>query len=147
MPKKEIEAKMDAIIDFAELEDFIDEPINTYSSGMRARLGFATAFQIDPDVLLIDEVLGVGDAEFIQKSTKAMVQRIRSNKTVVLVSHNASLVREVCNRAVWIDQGLSHAVGPVEEVMGLYEESTGERTTKPKRETPREEEGNVPVLG
>lgn len=127
MKRREIEARMDAIISFAELEDFIDEPIHTYSSGMRARLGFATAFQVDPDVLLIDEVMGVGDAEFIKKSTAVMVEKIGSDRTVVLVSHNASLIRRVCNRAVWIEDGVSKAVGEKEEVLQAYEESLGSR--------------------
>lgn len=116
----EIEERMASIVAFAELEDFIDEPIQTYSSGMRARLGFATAFHVDPDVLLIDEVLGVGDAAFVQKSKAVMRERIRSERTVVLVSHSAASVRELCDRAVWIDKGCVAAQGGTESVLEDY---------------------------
>ena len=117
---REIEERMPSIVSFAELEDFIDEPIQTYSSGMRARLGFATAFHVDPDVLLIDEVLGVGDAAFVQKSKAVMRERIRSDRTVVLVSHSAGSVRDLCDRAVWIDRGKVAAEGAVDDVLDRY---------------------------
>jgi lipopolysaccharide transport system ATP-binding protein len=118
--KKEVKAKMDAIIEFSELDDFIDQPIATYSSGMKARLGFSVAFQVDPDILLIDEVLGVGDAEFRQKSTKIMQEKIRSNKTIVFVSHQAGLIKQLCNRVVWIEEGISKAEGQADEVLKEY---------------------------
>lgn len=120
MKKSEIKAKMDAIIEFSELGHFIDQPIATYSSGMVARLGFSVAFQVDPDILLIDEVLGVGDAEFSQKSARVMKERIQSNKTIVFVSHNANLVRELCNRVVWIEDGVSKAEGNTAEILKEY---------------------------
>jgi lipopolysaccharide transport system ATP-binding protein len=87
---------------------------------MSARLGFSIAFQADPDVLLIDEVLGVGDMEFRRKSSEALRQKIRSNKTVVLVSHMPQTVKELCDRAVWIDGGISKAQGDVGTVLGHY---------------------------
>lgn len=118
--KKAIKAKMDAIIEFSELGDFIDQPIATYSSGMVARLGFSVAFQVDPDILLIDEVLGVGDAEFSQKSAKVMQEKIHSNKTIVFVSHHASLIQQLCNRVVWIEDGVSQADGKPDEVLKEY---------------------------
>jgi len=118
--KKAIKAKMDAIIEFSELGDFIDQPIATYSSGMIARLGFSVAFQVDPDILLIDEILGVGDAEFSQKSAKVMQQKIHSNKTIVFVSHHASLIQQLCNRVVWIEDGVSKAEGKPAEVLNEY---------------------------
>ncbi len=118
--KKEVKAKMDAIIEFSELDDFIDQPIATYSSGMKARLGFSVAFQVDPDILLIDEVLGVGDAEFRQKSTKVMQEKIRSNKTIVFVSHQTGIVKQLCNRVVWIEEGISKAEGEADEVLKEY---------------------------
>jgi lipopolysaccharide transport system ATP-binding protein len=118
--KKEIKAKMDAIIEFSELGDFIEQPIATYSSGMIARLGFSVAFQVDPDVLLVDEILGVGDAEFSQKSTKVMREKIRSNKTIVFVSHQGNLIKELCNRAVWIEEGVSKAEGEPDRVLKEY---------------------------
>lgn len=115
-----IEAQMDQIVEFAELDEFIDEPIQTYSSGMRARLGFATAFHVDPDILLIDEVLGVGDAAFVKKSKAVMRERIKSNRTVVLVSHSAPSVRSLCDRAVWIDRGRVQMEGEVDTVLDAY---------------------------
>jgi lipopolysaccharide transport system ATP-binding protein len=118
--KKDIKAKMDNIIEFAGLGEFIDQPIATYSSGMMARLGFSVAFQVNPDILLIDEVLSVGDAEFSQKSAKAMQERMRSNKTVVFVSHNAVLIQQLCHRAVWIEEGISKAEGDTTKVLNEY---------------------------
>jgi lipopolysaccharide transport system ATP-binding protein len=120
MRRKEIEARMDKIIDFAELGDFFDQPISTYSTGMRARLGFSVAFQTDPDILLVDEVLGVGDAEFREKSERAMRQKIRSNRTVVLVSHNPQMIRNLCDRAVWIENGCTRLEGDPESVLTAY---------------------------
>ncbi len=118
--KKEIKAKMDAILEFSELGDFIDQPIATYSSGMIARLGFSVAFQVDPDILLIDEVLGVGDAEFSQKSAQVMQEKIRSNKTIVFVSHNAALIQQLCNRVVWIEEGVNRVEGDPISVLKEY---------------------------
>lgn len=119
--KAEIKRRFDDIVAFAELEDSIDEQMATYSSGMKARLGFAVGMQIQPDILLIDEVLGVGDAAFRQKSAEAMKDRIRSDQTVVLVSHNANTIRELCTRAVWIENGVTCAEGKADEVMTAYE--------------------------
>jgi len=109
--KKEIESKLYEIVKFAELEDFIDQPVRTYSSGMRARLGFSVAFHLDPDVLLIDEVLAVGDADFQKKSSRVIKEKIKSNKTVVLVSHSTGTIRQLCNRAVWIEEGVTREEG------------------------------------
>ncbi|HIE01253.1 MAG TPA: ABC transporter ATP-binding protein [Thiotrichaceae bacterium] len=120
--KKEVHAKMEAIIEFAELGDFIDQPLATYSSGMVARLAFSVAFQADPDILLIDEVLGVGDAEFSQKSATAMQDKIRSNKTIVLVSHNAAVIQQLCNRVVWIEDGVSKSEGETATVLTEYQQ-------------------------
>jgi len=120
MRRNEIMEKMDDIIAFAELGRFIDQPIATYSSGMVARLGFSIAFQADPDILLIDEVLGVGDAEFSHKSALMMQEKIKSNKTIVFVSHHAVLVEQLCNRAVWIEEGVTRAEGDTHEVLEQY---------------------------
>ena len=117
LTRAQVEARMGTIVEFAELAEFIDEPLHTYSSGMRARLGFSVAFQADPDILLIDEVLGVGDVEFQQKSAQVMKQRIRSNKTVVLVSHNLNVLRELCDRLVWIESGETRGEGEIEAVL------------------------------
>ncbi len=129
-----IQAKIDEIIAFAELEEFIDEPIATYSSGMTARLGFAIAFQMDPEVLLIDEVLSVGDGAFAAKSSAMLRERIRSNKTVVLVSHNTKRTLDLADRVVWIERGRTRAVGEPESVVAQYEDFLRERTrTAPAR--------------
>ena len=120
----EIRRRMDDIVAFAELGDFIDETLDTYSSGMRARLGFASAFHMDPELLLIDEVLGVGDAAFVRKSSAAMKERLRSDRTVVLVSHSAASIRALCDRAVWIDRGKVVADGRPPEVLNEYLEVT-----------------------
>lgn len=122
--KLEIESFMDKIIAFSELNDFIDEPVHTYSNGMKARLGFSIAYYVDPDVMLIDEVLGVGDVVFKKKSTEAMKKRIQSKKTVVMVSHNVPLLKEVCDRIVWIEDGKTKAQGEIDTVLDGYLRST-----------------------
>ena len=121
--KAEIQAKMEAIIEFSELGEFFDQPIATYSSGMLARLGFSVAFQVDPDVLLIDEIFGVGDAEFRQKSTRLMQDKIQSHQTIVFVSHQDALIRQLCQRVVWIEDGVSKAEGLAAHVLKEYHQS------------------------
>lgn len=123
LKRKEVAEKLEDIISFAELEEFSDQRLDTYSSGMRARLGFSVAFQANPDVLLIDEVLTVGDAAFSKKSSDVMRERIRSNSTVVLVSHSPTLIREMCSRAIWIDKGRTKAEGDAEAITKAYAES------------------------
>lgn len=120
MRKTEILSRMDEVLEFTELHEFIDEPIVTYSSGMKARLGFGVALLADPDVLLVDEVLGVGDIEFRKKSAEAMRARIRSNKTVVLVTHSPQTVTDLCDRVVWIHEGVTKMQGSTEEVLPHY---------------------------
>lgn len=122
MRRRDVQKKINSIIEFSELGEFIDQPFITYSSGMGARLGFSVAFHADPDVLLIDEVLGVGDAEFSVKSTNVMYDKIRSNKTVVFVSHNATLVQQLCDRLIWIEEGATRAMGKPMDVMKLYQQ-------------------------
>ena len=118
--KREILSRMEEIIAFSELGSFFDQPVNTYSNGMRARLGFSVAYQLDPDIILLDEVLGVGDEAFRNKSTAAMEERIKSEKTVVLVSHSVPLIRGVCDRLIWIEDGKTKAQGEVSEVLNAY---------------------------
>lgn len=119
--KREVLDQMDEIIEFSELGAVIDEPIKVYSTGMRARLGFSVAVHLDPDILLIDEVLGVGDADFRIKSSKLLHDRLQSEHTVVLVSHSAGTVKQLCNRAVWIEQGVTHMDGDASDVVEAYE--------------------------
>jgi lipopolysaccharide transport system ATP-binding protein len=118
--RSDVDQIMPDIIGFAELKEFIDEPIRFYSSGMKARLGFSTAFFADPDVMLIDEVLGVGDINFRKKSTEAMKQKIQSSKTVVLASHNLSTLETLCDRIAWIEEGRLMAVGMPLPVLKEY---------------------------
>lgn len=118
--RRAVESELEAIREFSELGEFFDEPLGSYSSGMRARLGFAVAFRLKPDVLLIDEVLGVGDEGFRAKSTEAIKDTIRSDRTVVLVSHNAGTIRELCDKAVWIERGISKMDGEPESVLEEY---------------------------
>lgn len=120
--KKDVIAQLDDIIQFSELENFIDLPVKSYSSGMCARLGFAVALEMNPDVLLIDEVLGVGDAEFREKSMAVMKEKLLSEQTIVFVSHDSNVVKSLCNRAVWIENGMSRMVGDSAEVVAAYEQ-------------------------
>ena len=117
--------KLPEIIDFSELGSFIDEPVRTYSSGMKARLGLAVASAIHPDILLIDEVLGVGDPQFKEKSKKRILGLVKSTGTVVLVSHSFGLMKEICDRLVFIHKGQIVDVGEPEEIIKLYYSTTG----------------------
>ena len=118
-------SKLPEIIDFSELGNFIDEPVRTYSSGMKARLGLAVASAINPDILLIDEVLGVGDPQFKEKSKKRILDLVKSTGTVVLVSHSFGLMTDICDRLVFIDKGKIAGIGPPEEMIKLYYSTTG----------------------
>ena len=125
-PASEVREKMPAIIEFSELGDKIDEPIFTYSAGMRSRLGFSGAVHLVPDVLLMDEVLSAGDRAFRQKAATTIRKLITSeHRTVVLVSHNPATHRKLCDRVVWIDKGMTFMEGPTDEVLAAYEEATG----------------------
>jgi lipopolysaccharide transport system ATP-binding protein len=121
--RREITALLPRIREFSELGDFFDSPAGSYSTGMRARLGFAVAIHADSDILLIDEVLGVGDESFRIKSQHAMREKIRSNKTVVLVSHSMEAIRELCDRVIWIEKGRCIITGPTDYVVEGYQEA------------------------
>ena len=112
---------LERIRQFSELGEAFEEPVKTYSAGMKTRLGFAIAIHLKPDVLLIDEVLGVGDLEFRKKSSNYLRSKIRSNQTVVLVSHDPSVVRELCDRVVWIEQGRCTAIGEPASILRSYQ--------------------------
>ena len=120
MKRREIDAKMDAIIDFSGIEKFLDTPIKRYSSGMRLRLGFAVAAHLNADVLLVDEVLAVGDAEFQKKCLSAMSDLSGSGRTVLFVSHNMEAVENLCPRAIWIDDGQVREDGASRDVIQNY---------------------------
>lgn len=125
MRRRQLDAKMDEIIAFAELGEFFDQPVRTYSTGMRARLGFSVAIQADQDLMLVDEVLGVGDEEFKRKSSAALKNKILSDKSVIIVSHSAPTMKELCDRVLWIEDGVNRAEGGPEEVFKQYFAETG----------------------
>lgn len=119
--QKEAENNLEEIIEFSELGHFIHQPVKTYSSGMLTRLGFSIAIHLQPDVLLIDEVLGVGDIEFRAKSSAALKSKITSNQTVVLVSHQSREMKALCDRVVWIEDGVIRKIGSTIDIMNEYE--------------------------
>ena len=120
LSKREITRRFDEIVEFAELEDFIDAPVKTYSSGMYMRLGFAVAIHVDPDVLLIDEVLAVGDEAFTHKCLDKFAEFRRRNKTVLLVTHSLNLVERFCDEALWLNDGRAQAMGDPRRVVSAY---------------------------
>jgi len=120
LTKREITRRFDEIVEFAELEDFIDAPVKTYSSGMYMRLGFAVAIHVDPDVLLIDEVLAVGDESFTHKCLDKFAEFRRRGKTVLLVTHSLNLVERFCDEALWLNEGRSRAMGDPRRVVSAY---------------------------
>ena len=123
-------ALLPSIIEYAELGEFIDAPLKTYSSGMRARLGFAIATSVDPDILLLDEVLATGDASFRAKSKARVIEIVRSAKAVVLVTHDMTWVTEYCNRAVLIEKGRVVMEGEPAEVVAVHQQHTEEARAK-----------------
>ena len=120
MRKKEIESKLDEIVAFAGAEKFLDTPVKRYSSGMFLRLGFAVAAHLEPDILLVDEVLAVGDAGFQRKCLHTMDELRSTGRTVLFVSHNMAAVENLCSRAIWIDNGQIRQDGNAKEVIGAY---------------------------
>jgi len=131
LSRGEIMKKMDEIIQFAELEDFIDAPVRTYSSGMYMRLAFSVAVNVDPDILLLDEVLAVGDASFAEKSRRRMDEFKEQGKTILLVTHDLAIVKTWCHQALYLDRGEVHAIGKPCEVIELYMGTP--RTAMPSR--------------
>ncbi|CAD6524470.1 ABC transporter ATP-binding protein [Paraburkholderia metrosideri] len=121
MTDAEIRAKQEEIAEFCELGDYLDLPLRTYSSGMRVRLAFAVSTAVDAQILLLDEVMGVGDASFLHKAQERLEDLHRRAEIVVLAMHANSEIRRVCNKALWMDRGQLQAFGPVEEVVAAYE--------------------------
>ena len=130
MSRAEIRRKFDAIVDFAGLAEFIDTPVKRYSSGMYARLGFSVAVHVEPDVLIVDEVLSVGDYVFQRKCTDRMFQVVRGGATVVFVSHNLHAVNDLCSRTVLLHRGRVEQVGPTAEVVRTYLDRARQRMTE-----------------
>ncbi|MFN3707845.1 ABC transporter ATP-binding protein [Microcella sp.] len=121
LSRKEVAARFDEIVDFSGVEKFIDQPVKNYSSGMYVRLGFSVAIHVQPDILVVDEVLSVGDGAFRKKSSEKFKEFTKSGRTVILVSHSLSQVREMCDQVAWLHQGALRAVGPASDVTSKYQ--------------------------
>ena len=134
MTRKEIDRKFDEIVDFAGFEDFIDTPVKRYSSGMKVRLAFSVAAHLEPEILLVDEVLAVGDAEFQRKSLGKMGEVGRGGRTVLFVSHNMGAISSLCDTAYWIEEGEVRSRGTVKGVVTDYLSSTSASATVPLAE-------------
>jgi teichoic acid transport system ATP-binding protein len=119
--KEEIRKLEPEIIEFAELEEFIDQPVKSYSSGMRSRLGFAISVNVDPDILIIDEALSVGDKAFAEKSLNKMMEFKEKGKTMIFVSHSIGQMRQFCEKILWLEYGMVKDFGSVEDVLPKYE--------------------------
>lgn len=125
--KEKVLQSLDEIIAYSELGHFIDEPIKTYSTGMRARLGFSIALKMKAELLLIDEVMAVGDIKFRKKTEQAMVNKINSDQTVVIVSHSLGYVDKLCNRAIWLHEGEVKQIGASDVVINAYKQYFGSK--------------------
>lgn len=120
LTREEIDKKLDQIIEFSELEEFIDNPVRTYSSGMYMRLAFSVAINVEADILLIDEILAVGDQHFQDKCFNKLIELKNAGKTIVIVTHSMDQVRRFCDRAIWLYEGEVHRDGKVNEVLEEY---------------------------
>lgn len=120
LTREEIDRKLDQIIEFSELEEFIDNPVRTYSSGMYMRLAFSVAINVEADILLIDEILAVGDQHFQDKCFNKLIELKNAGKTIVIVTHSMDQVRRFCDRAIWLYEGEVHRDGKVNEVLEEY---------------------------
>ena len=118
-----LDAKFQEILDFSELGDFVNIPIRNYSSGMLARLAFSIAAVVKPEILIVDEILAVGDVQFQEKSKRRMMELMGGGTTVLLVSHDIEQVKELCQRVVWLEHGRVREIGEAKEVCGAYEQS------------------------
>jgi ABC-type polysaccharide/polyol phosphate transport system ATPase subunit len=125
LSRKEAREMIPEIIAFSELGDFIDEPVRSYSTGMRARLGFSVVTTLDPEILVLDEVLSVGDRAFRAKSEKRMREMMRQSKLIVIVSHSSSLLREICTHCLWLERGRTRMWGEAGEVLNAYDAEMG----------------------
>ncbi len=124
LTRKEIDSRLEQIIEFSELEEFIDNPVRTYSSGMYMRLAFAVAINVDADILLVDEILSVGDQHFQEKCINKMKELKKEGKTMVFVTHSLSSARELCDRAIWLNNGEIQIDGDTNEVIDEYLKQT-----------------------
>ena len=121
LPKREIKKRFDQIVAFAEIEEFIDAPVRTYSTGMYMRLGFSVAVNVDPDILLIDEVLAVGDESFQKKCIDKIMEFKKKGKTMVIVSHSMDMIKHLCDDAIWIKNGTLFRGNTTQETISAYQ--------------------------
>ena len=124
LSRKDAASRVAPVAEMSGLGDAIHRRVSTYSTGMRGRLCFSTAINLDPDILLLDEVFSVGDQEFRDKSRKIMLERFTQDKAIVFVTHNVNMVKSICERAIWLDQGSVRAYGDVEQVIAEYRATT-----------------------
>lgn len=129
LTKEEIDERLDEIIEFADIGDYMEMPLNNYSSGMRARLGFALAINVDPDILIINKVFAVGDRDFQKKSKIKTMEFFEKRKTVLFVSHSESLIKEFCTRVIYLQDGFVNYDGPVDEGIEFYHNSLKEKSS------------------
>lgn len=125
LSRKQVAEKINSIVEFSELGDFIDQPVRTYSSGMMARLGFSVVAHLDPEILLIDEVLAVGDAGFQKKCVAKMQEFKQQGVTIILVTHSSADVERLCDRVIWIENHCIKMDGPTQQVLPIYNASNG----------------------
>lgn len=123
MTKKTIDSKFDSIVDFSGVQEFIDQPVKNYSSGMYVRLGFSVAIHVEPEILIVDEVLAVGDAEFQSKCLHKFHEFKEEGRTVILVTHSMQLVKDLCDQAAWLQNGVLQMIGNGKETVETYENS------------------------
>lgn len=142
--KEEIDRKYDAIVEFAGLEDFMEEPVKNYSSGMYVRLGFAVAIHTAPEILLVDEVLAVGDEAFAHRCVRRIEEFLAAGKTLLFVSHSLDLVERLCDRVLWLERGVPRRIGPPRRVIDAYRQAVAEEEGRAHGEAahaaPEEEE-------
>lgn len=143
LSRREIDERFDAIVEFSGLESFIDEPVKNYSSGMYVRLGFSVAIHTDPEVLMVDEVLAVGDEAFAHRCLRRIEEFLAAGKTLLLVSHSLSLIEEVCDRVLWIEKGTLKLDGMPRRVIDAYRESVAEAEGREHREAMEQRENEA----
>ncbi len=143
LSRREIEARYDRIVEFAGLEEFIEEPVKNYSSGMYVRLGFAVAIHTEPEILLVDEVLAVGDEAFAHRCLRRIEELLATGRTVVFVSHALALVEDLCSRVLWLDRGRVRMTGDPRRVVDAYREAVAEEEGRAHQEQKQEREARA----
>ena len=141
LTRREVDARLDSIVEFSGLADFIDEPVKTYSSGMYVRLGFSVAIHTAPDVLLVDEVLAVGDEAFAHRCLRKIEELLAGGRTLLLVSHSLSLMEGICDRVLWLDHGRARMVGEPRRVADAYRQAVAAEEGRRHREEKERREG------